>query len=479
MVNAKQQRQRQRSNRRGYKPLPKMPLSRPVPISRNMRMQGRSTVTSGTSGNSIRFKRRQMLEAVVSLGTSDNYFYWSIQPGLWPWIGNIAQQFDRWKLHSLSFHYVSRSPMTTTGTVIIAVDPDPEDDIPTSGFDGLKLWQYCVSGPIHSDLTLRMDGQYLQALGGHDGSLYVRPDDHVSRLSNTDGGTVIVVTQPNSLTTGTQVGDLWVEYDITLMYPAIPNAPGGIMSAVARIDTGNKNKYGPIDPIKSKLFEWYNTGVGYFKKGFNGIMDVKIQHKGQNPKNMLVADNWKATCTSTPSAGLPLYNDAMQVAGHAKIIDMAENCQDRRAVLVPKLDEKGDVMLDALTGEVVMEENFFWFIFTAIKFIIKAVSAARIFFTAVDGALSVFKPDNLTINGFVGSENSMCSVALTPADSSIIGFNRANNGAGSLCTSYYVPFHSESVGDADHATDNLDPGNIIEHETEVIFSGAEFTDPPI
>lgn len=138
--------------------------------------------------------------------------------GPWKWLNTYAQLYEYVHFNSLSFDWDPTCPTTTQGALMMAVDHDPTDPVPTS-IEELSLMQGCVNtavyAPVHMNVTNLHDqhARYLTCGSGLpvDGS-----------LRETSLGNLIIY----PLVTLNGVGLLWVNYDVTLTVPQMIAASG-------------------------------------------------------------------------------------------------------------------------------------------------------------------------------------------------------------------------------------------------------------
>jgi hypothetical protein len=125
--------------------------------------------------------------------------------------------FERFVVNSLRFHYVSAVPTSVGGALIMGFDKDPEDQL-QAGESGIRhlmglssVTQFAAWE--HASLDVRKENDqnfYFTSTG-------VNAEDD-SRLVFTGLLSIIVMT-PGSLSNGSQIGDLWVEADVTFYDP--------------------------------------------------------------------------------------------------------------------------------------------------------------------------------------------------------------------------------------------------------------------
>lgn len=142
----------------------------------------------------------------------------SINPGnvnLFPWLSTIANNYESYLFNSLVFTYEATCSSTTPGNVSLIVDYDPDDAAPNTKTQALA-YRGSVNSPSWSSCQHRSDFEDLRkqktyfVLGGQP------PSD--SLISYSTGKLNIAVQgQPTDF----PLGNMWVDYDITLMTPQL------------------------------------------------------------------------------------------------------------------------------------------------------------------------------------------------------------------------------------------------------------------
>jgi hypothetical protein len=191
-------------------------------------------------------------EFVGNIYGSTNYqtTNYAIQPGVlatFPWLANIAQNFEQYKFTQFDVEYVTRSNTVASGTVLMAVDYDAADLAPASETvmatyeDTVEFvpWQgACLKANIHRMCAPGAQSKYIR-------SAMVPSTD----IKTYDGGNVFVAT------TGTNtgiIGKLWIRYRVELMVPqaaAMGNVLTSFLSAASPGFALWQCWYGPYVPL--------------------------------------------------------------------------------------------------------------------------------------------------------------------------------------------------------------------------------------
>jgi hypothetical protein len=188
------------------------------------------------SSDRCRIVHRELLASIV--GTVNfsclaaNSF--PINPGMiqtFPWLAPIARQWEFYKIHAMSFVYLTRTGTSTPGSMILAPDYDAADGAPVSEQIASTYTDFIEDAPWKSIVcTLRPD--LLHGLGP---KRYVRsvPLAANQDIKTYDSGSLFACT-----TDGTAVpwGKLYIEYDIELFNPQ--SNPTGSLADVYQYVTG-------------------------------------------------------------------------------------------------------------------------------------------------------------------------------------------------------------------------------------------------
>jgi hypothetical protein len=159
----------------------------------------------------VRLKHREYLQDIDVTASTDARTTIAINPGItFPWLSGIANAFEKYRFHSLKFEYVTATATTTTGAIALAPDYDPDDVDFSLTKRQLYMFDGVVRGPLWHSLALTFKCPNRE--------FFVREHNHVDEsLKWHDPGQLIVdVTSPSVTST---IGELWVEYDITLRIP--------------------------------------------------------------------------------------------------------------------------------------------------------------------------------------------------------------------------------------------------------------------
>lgn len=212
--------------RSGKRPAYSRTVSAPVARAKVGGVSGGARVTSKTAfGGEIRVSHRELVRDIngtvnfFNLASLGSGFDTTINPGnadLFPFLSTLAQQYQKYYIHSLKFSYQPACSASTDGTVVLAVDYEPDD--PPSGSKTAMMakpraqrtapWQE-RSMSANASLLMNNAAKYVAASGA------ARPDG----TSQYDAGNFEIATSGMAATTA--IGELVVEYSISLLSPTI------------------------------------------------------------------------------------------------------------------------------------------------------------------------------------------------------------------------------------------------------------------
>lgn len=176
------------------------------------------------NGSGLRFKEKetvgQIAGALAFASGAGVTYNAPINPGLatsFPWLANIASQYDKYKVHSLTYRYVNIKGSSSPGIITISYDDDALDALPQSYLEQSQSASYKRGAPWTSfELRVPVDRaeKFVRAgvVPGTDQKTY-------------DAGRIIVTSDACADTS--VHGYLEVEYDIELFKKSTP-VSGGI-----------------------------------------------------------------------------------------------------------------------------------------------------------------------------------------------------------------------------------------------------------
>lgn len=214
----------------------------PVSQTRMVRT-GRPSVVTLRNGD-CRIVHREYIGEIVAgagAGTPFNVSSYPLNPGqasVFPWMSKIAANFESYVFNKLHFDYETEAPSSLGGTLVMAVDYDSVDAVPSNKQQALAYrgsvrsapWNPCSHTSIREDLHKQKTN-------------YVRfgPQPAATDLKTYDIGNLFVITQGVTTASAT-CGELYVEYDVLLKTPVFePVVPNGSFtnSSGTLVTTGN------------------------------------------------------------------------------------------------------------------------------------------------------------------------------------------------------------------------------------------------
>jgi hypothetical protein len=167
-------------------------------------------------------KHRELISEENADVSFDPHIY-RINPGdqqTFPWLSYIAPNFERYRFHSLRFEFVSRTPATQGGSVLLSIDYDPNDP-PGQTFAQLAAREGAVDFNIWESGQCRANTASL-----HPGGIpkFVRTGSDTNgdiRLEDCGFFTFLASLQSGVLP---NVGQLWVHYEVELLTPQLTTA---------------------------------------------------------------------------------------------------------------------------------------------------------------------------------------------------------------------------------------------------------------
>ena len=196
-------RRKKRRRRKRRNQMQQRDLEFKAPVSRGRIVRNRTLP-------SVRIRHREYLQDIDVTASTDARITLALNPGItFPWLSGIANAFEKYRFHSLKFEFVTATATTTTGAIALAPDYDPDDIDFALTKRQLYMFDGVVRGPLWHSLALVFKCPNRE--------FFVREHHHDDSLKWHDPGQLIVdVTSPSVTST---IGELWVEYDITLRIP--------------------------------------------------------------------------------------------------------------------------------------------------------------------------------------------------------------------------------------------------------------------
>lgn len=199
-------------------------------ISQNSLMSGASNVPT-FGADEVRYRRKEYLGDISTLNKDFKLSNFPINPGMsqtFPWLSRIAPNYEQWKLHGLVFQFVSTSAVAISSTdpalgkLLMATEYDVSQPLFTSS-RAMLATLYSNYGKPSDDLVHAVECDRTKSLSD---VLFIRSGavptganiqlyDHANFQLATEG-----------LPSATNVGGLWVTYDISFLKPKLSALAG-------------------------------------------------------------------------------------------------------------------------------------------------------------------------------------------------------------------------------------------------------------
>lgn len=151
-----------------------------------------------------------------------------IQPGTFPWLGPIAQRYEQYRINSLKFRYVSQTPTSDPGSVVMMFDADVKDAVAPDLTNALTN-QYSVLTPVWKATELVVnDIGVLNPVNRHYIRSAVPPSPYDHKTYDTGKLTAYTLSVDSS---PSFKGFIICEYDLVLYNPGILFEEGGKLAA--------------------------------------------------------------------------------------------------------------------------------------------------------------------------------------------------------------------------------------------------------
>ena len=217
---------------------------------------------SGKDGEVIVRHREYITDVIpASTGTTAGAFQLlvshHINPGnplLFPWLSEIATRFESYKFKALRFIYEPQCATSSAGTVMMVIDYDDADSPPDNKTQFMSFKNATRSPPwfagnnesAPSDLSKRS-------------TYFVRNSSQASSTDSRlyDTGQFYLAYEGPALAASFYAGELYVEYDVCLMTPALESSAlsgsvgttSNASSIAALADLLNASAQGPNPPV--------------------------------------------------------------------------------------------------------------------------------------------------------------------------------------------------------------------------------------
>jgi len=300
-----------------------------------------SLAAFGKSGRGIRITHREYLQDVITSPTAGLFKVESfpLQPGLpftFPWLASIAQQFEEYQLNGMIFEFKSNSydalasTNTASGTVIMTTNYNVYN-LPFTNKQSMEQYQFtCSSKPsvdlVHPVECARGESPLVVLQTRNDAKL--QGDLRLYDFGNFNIATV------GMQGTSTNIGELWISYDITFYKPRVgtiaESADHYVMNSIKDIGTdGSAQGYFSSTPtltLTSNLGTTVDSRAGRitFPPTFTGKVSVQYVIYTQTDAKLAMTNHvWTGAGGVKPlnifgqvaPVGTPLYNGSTGIPG--------------------------------------------------------------------------------------------------------------------------------------------------------------------
>lgn len=211
-----------------------------------------------SNGNVTRVSHREFISDISAASSGFATINFAVNPGnvtAFPWLAAIAANYESYTFKKLAYRYVPLCPTSTQGRVTMAIDYDARDSIPTSkavlsqyqGAVATPTWQQGLYVAQPANLTKFAKQRYVSGAtvpANSDVKTY-----HVGQF---------ILATSNTPATQTQLGELWVEYDVEFQTPQI--------ATVAQAASNNERQ--PISGGAQRVKIGIRTGLPVFDTSF-------------------------------------------------------------------------------------------------------------------------------------------------------------------------------------------------------------------
>jgi hypothetical protein len=274
----------------------------PVATSRTVRLQKPRV---GARGNATTVTHREYVRAVTG-STGTKVVSVPVNPGLqgsFSWLSSIAVNYERYEFTKLSYVYVSAAATSERGRVALAYQYDPTNNSAYTRAEFFSVIPNVEEAPWE-DMELNVKPVSEKR--------FVREGTLTSGTLNTyDAGKLLIMTAMNADST-TQLGELFVEYSVTLYNPQF-----------AQLGCGETTIIGPSASIP------FGTGISVFAGNPTMTWDdgANLFLGSTSPKLYVVkftgtglAQTLSMTTTSGSPASISIKTSTVNAAGTEQVI---------------------------------------------------------------------------------------------------------------------------------------------------------------
>lgn len=166
-------------------------------------------------------------------------------------LSRFAQIYEKYLFNRLLFHYQPGVPTTAGGSLILAFDRDIDDATPTSNLDGIReylSYQDSKTANVWEELSINCSLEARETplyCVNNNGSTATTADDRLTYQGQ------IYLAAMLAPAASVQLGDVWLEYDVTFFVPAIEVQP----------TTAVSGQTGTTQPTAADALKGFISGV--------------------------------------------------------------------------------------------------------------------------------------------------------------------------------------------------------------------------
>jgi hypothetical protein len=222
--------------------------SAPVARSKVIKKLGRPTVTPLGKAGDVLVVHKEFIGDLTSSAVAAVFQAVGIpinagNSAMFPWLSQIAVNFESYVFRSLKFLFETDAATTTPGSLLLAVDYDAHEDLPTDKQEMMSrrdaqrspVWNACVVDCKKEDLHKRktyyvgnsaVPSSSYQLVGSN-----IKSDDRLENVGE-------FIAASSNCTSTAQLGELYVEYEIELLTPDSSFEPAQFFAMFAQNSTG-------------------------------------------------------------------------------------------------------------------------------------------------------------------------------------------------------------------------------------------------
>jgi len=193
-------------------------------------------------------------------------------------LSRFAQIYEKYLFNRLQFHYQPGLPTTAGGSIILSYDRDIDDATPTANLDGVReymSYEDSKTAAVWEELSIdcRLEARETPLFCvNNNGSTATTADDRLTYQGQ------IYVAAMLAPAAGIQLGDVWLEYDVSFFIPAIESQPTTAVSG--NTGTTQPSLVDALKPYVSGVPGQTTTGntlASLLPKNVPGIVNSAIQ----------------------------------------------------------------------------------------------------------------------------------------------------------------------------------------------------------